>query len=180
MLSARATIATAAPASAIPMFTGWVASLVTGLARWSIGGRAGLRAAAIGDGAARGAVRHLVRRTLVVVGPWGFSAGVGGGLRGFRAAELPVDRRRGRRAAVGVTLPRTLRFDDGRDDAWRRHFVVHGRARRGCVGALVVDRLVAIGIRLAVLVGGGTVMLRTLTAAATRGTSTFVHAAVVE
>jgi hypothetical protein len=45
---------------------------------------------------------------------------------------------------------------------------------------LTVDRLVAIGIRLAARFGGWTVVTRTLAAAATRGTSTFVHAAVVE
>jgi hypothetical protein len=44
---------------------------------------------------------------------------------------------------------------------------------------LAVDRLVAIGIRLAVHLGRA-VLLRALAATATRGTSTFIHAAVVK
>jgi hypothetical protein len=51
--------------------------------------------------------------------------------------------------------------------------------RRWRVGAAGIDWLVAIGVCLASSLGGWTV-LRTLTASATRGASTFVHAAVVE
>jgi len=47
------------------------------------------------------------------------------------------------------------------------------------IGIVSVDRLVAVRIGLAGYLGCGTVM-RTLAAAATRGSSTFVHAAVVE
>jgi hypothetical protein len=47
------------------------------------------------------------------------------------------------------------------------------------IGIVSVDRLVAVRIGLAGHLGRGTVM-RTLGAAATRGSSTFVHAAVVE
>jgi hypothetical protein len=69
-------------------------------------------------------------------------------------------------------------LDSGRRARLRSILVASSRGHRR-IDVAAVDRLVAIWIRLAGGLGGRTFM-RTLAAAATRGTSTFVHAAMVE
>ena len=97
---------------------------------------------------------------------------------------IAIARRFDRRAALrsGVGFGRLLPFgvDSGRDGARADRLLVAGvDAGTGCIDTVAVDRLVAVRVRLARSFSGGAV-LRTLAAAATRGTSTFVHAAIVE
>jgi hypothetical protein len=89
--------------------------------------------------------------------------------------------RRQRAFAVWLYLTRSHGVDS-RHDSRNRTLItyasrIHRWRRR--VGAAGIGWLVAIGICLAGTLGGWTVM-RTLAASATRGASTFVHAAVVE
>jgi hypothetical protein len=69
---------------------------------------------------------------------------------------------------------------DGRRYDWRCGALIPGAASRGSrrVAADRIHGLLSVRIRLAVRLGGGTVV-RTWAATTTRGTSTFVHAAVL-
>jgi len=84
------------------------------------------------------------------------------------------------RGRIGIGGLRPFGIGSGRDGARGGRLLVAGVvAGSGGIDTVAVDRLVAVGVRLARSFGGGTV-LRALAAAATRGTSTFVHAAIVE
>jgi len=107
---------------------------------------------------------------IVVAGAWRDVIGIAGRCDG-RAAL---------RGSIGFRRLLPLGVDGGRDGTRTGRLLVAGvAAGTGYIDTVAVDRLVAIRVRLARSFGGRAV-LRTLAAAATRGTSTFVHAAIVE
>jgi len=86
-------------------------------------------------------------------------------------------RRRHCWTTVRIDVAWSDRLDRGRHDAGT--FLAWAAARVGRIDTARIEWLVPVGVWLAGRLGGGAVV-RTLAAAATRGASTFVHAAVVE
>jgi hypothetical protein len=85
------------------------------------------------------------------------------------------------RRDVSIGRPLPVGLEARRDRARGSGLLVAGvYGGRGYIDTVAIDRLVAVGVRLARCSFGGGTVLRTLAAAATRGTSTFVHAAIVE
>jgi len=166
------------------MFSRWVPTVVARLVWRPITLRRRLGGRSIHRGAASGAVvdrsvlrpgmnfwpRHLPSTVdgIITRGAW----------RGHLGVARCYDGRAAFRARIGIGRLRPFRVRGGGDGAWSHRLFIAGVRAGGTrdVDTVAVDRFVAVGVRLARSFGGGTV-LRALAAAATRGTSTFVHAA---
>jgi hypothetical protein len=167
------------------MLTWRIRALVTRRVRRTVPLAHRLWRAAVGRrGAAANTVGSIVLEARIAICPRSVRSidrGVRGSLTRFVGDFSRWRGRRHRAFAVWLRVTRSYCVDSGHDSRNRALITYATRIHRWSwrVVAAGIDWLVAIGICLAGSLGGWTVM-RTLTASATRGASTFVHAAVVE